>query len=187
MKGRFVNLFFLGCLSFQSSIVMSQTPFKLNILARVADTSLSNRDMVLYWLLQNPKSYVRGQRNYFSKEVENTLLQEKIIQILVVEEARIVGSKPVSDEQVEKELNRIKREFSSRWNMFLLDFEVSNLDIKNILAMQMLVDRTLNLRMQDAIKTTAQGEDSFQKAEDSIQSWLQQLRSRYKVHVYLKD
>lgn len=157
----------------------------LRILARVADNSISNRDLVIDWLLQNPKSYVQDRRDYYSKAVEDRLLQERLIQVLVEEENRIVGTQSVSNTDLEKELSRMKRSFASRWNSFLSDFEVSELDIKKNISRTLLVDQTLDTRMRDSLRGVSKKDDTaFAKAEDSLQSWLQQLRSRYKVQIF---
>jgi hypothetical protein len=157
----------------------------LKILARVADTSISNRDMILDWLLQNPKSYVQGRRSYFSKDVEQHLLQKKVVQVLVEEENRIVGTLSVSKADVDAELLRVKRGFGPRWNTFLQDFEVSEVDIRKMISSYLLVDQTLQARIRDSLRGLhQQDEASMTRAEDSLQTWLQQLRSRYRVQIF---
>jgi hypothetical protein len=161
----------------------------IRILAKVGDTSISSREVLIKWLLSNPKSYVVGRRDYYSSAIERQMLQKFIVQVLVEEENKIVGTQVVSQAQLERELTAKKRAFGSRWQTFLNDFELSESEVRTRLGRALLVDQTLDTRLRDSMQGNREATDdeTLKKAEDALQTWLQQLRSRYKVQIFRYD
>ncbi|MEO5666562.1 MAG: hypothetical protein ABIR96_00745 [Bdellovibrionota bacterium] len=158
---------------------------KLRILARVGDTSISNREILIEWILKNPKSYVPGRRDYYSSDVEKQLLQEYVVQVLVEEENRLVGTQTLSANLVEKRLLDVRKNFGPRWPAFRNDFEISETEVKTRLSKSLLASQTLETRLRDSLQGSKGESDAaaLKKAEDGLQTWLQQLRSRYKVQI----
>ncbi len=198
MKKRFWLLSFLAvCFAKDLGAVEKATPSRgsadagatsltLRILARVGDASVSARELLIEWLLQNPKSYVPGRRDYYSAETEQQILQEYIVQVLVEEENRIVGTQTLSSQLLDREMMALRRNFGSRWKTFLDDFELSETEVKTRLGRLLLVRQTLETRLRDALQGARDMSDASatKKAEESLQGWLQQLRSRYKVQFF---
>ena len=158
----------------------------VRILARVGDTSISNREILLEWLMKNPMSYVVGRRDYYTAEIEKQLLQEFVVQVLVEEENRLVGSQTLSSELLERKVLETQRAFGARWKTFRDDFSVSENEVKTRLSRSLLAQQTIETRLRDALQGSKGESDAtaLKKAEDTLQTWLQQLRSRYKVQVF---
>jgi|GEM_PF-1101136 len=184
---RFVLASILLCGFFASS--MAAAEITIRILARVGDTSISSREILVEWLLKHPKSYVPGRRDYYSRDLEKQLLQEFVVQVLVEEENRLVGTQTLSTASVDKELSRVRNEFGPRWKNFRDDFGVAENDIKARLSRNLLAAQTLETRLQDSLQASKGSTDAeaLKKAEDTLQTWLQQLRSRYKVQIFRYD
>jgi hypothetical protein len=182
-----MKIFLFLCLFFSTaSGLEAATSLSIRVLARVADTSISDRELVIDWLLQNPRSFVSGRRDYFSGDVQNKLLQESIIQILVEEENRIVGTQTIAPAAIEKELQDLKKSYGARWSAFLNDFEISESDIRARLSRSLLVNQTLETRLRDSFQGLGADDEeaALERAENSLQAWLQQLRSRYRVQIF---
>jgi len=158
----------------------------IRILARVGDTSISNREILVEWLIKNPRSYVPGRRDYYSAPTERQLLQEYVVQVLVEVENRLVGTQTPSVAAVERRLLELRRAFGSRWSAFRTDFGLTENEIKTRLSRHILAEQTLETRLSDSLQGSKGESDAeaLKKAEDALQSWLQQLRSRYKVQIF---
>jgi hypothetical protein len=179
-----VLVFVLSGLAFSSRVGAVET--RIRILARVGETSISNREILLEWLLKNPKSYVPGRRDYYGPETEKQLLQEFVVQVLVEEENRLVGSQTLSTALLERKVLETQRAFGSRWKSFRNDFSVSETEVKTRLSRSLLAQQTIETRLKDALQGSKGESDAaaLKKAEDTLQTWLQQLRSRYKVQMF---
>ncbi len=162
---------------------------RIRILARVGDTSVSSREILVEWLLKNPKSYTPGRRDYYSQDLERQLLQEYVVQVLVDQENRLVGSETLSATLVDRELLALRRVFGPRWKTFREDFGISESEIRVRLSRGLLANQTLETRLKDSLQGSKGASDAvaLKKAEDALQTWLQQLRSRYKVQVLRYD
>jgi hypothetical protein len=162
---------------------------RIRILARVGDTSVSSREILVEWLLKNPKSYTPGRRDYYSQDLERQLLQEYVVQVLVEQENRLVGSETLSAALVDRELLALRRVFGPRWKTFRDDFGISESEIRARLSRGLLANQTLETRLKDSLQGSKGASDAvaLKNAEDALQTWLQQLRSRYKVQVLRYD
>lgn len=161
----------------------------IRILARVGDTSISNREILVEWLLKHPKSYVPGRRDYYSMDLEKQLLQEYVVQVLVEEENRLVGTQTLSTAVLDREFSRIRGEFGVRWKNYRDDFEITENEVRARLTRNLLALETLETRLKDSLASSkgATDAEALKKAEDTLQTWLQQLRSRYKVQIFRYD
>jgi hypothetical protein len=167
----------------------SSSEIRIRILARVGDTSVSSREVLVEWLLKHPKSYTPGRRDYYSRDLERQLLQEFVVQVLVEQENRLVGSETLSPTVVDRELLALRRAFGPRWKTFRDDFGISESEIRTRLSRGLLANQTLETRLKDSLQGSkgASDAEALKKAEDALQPWLQQLRSRYKVQVLRYD
>ncbi|NCN40452.1 hypothetical protein GW916_04315 [bacterium] len=191
MKKRFFLLWALGMFVWSPAVLNAATEsvVTLKILARVANRSLSNRDLYIYSAILNPRAYVPSERNFLREDESKQLLQELLVQILVEEENKIIGTATVSDRTIDAELKKLEKNFGrTRWKQFREDFELADSEIRSLVRRSLLVENTLSVRLRDSMNDLSlKGQPQDKKikaAETSLQNWLQQLRSRYKVQIF---
>lgn len=161
---------------------------KVEILVRVANRSVSTRDLEVFAVMVEPKIYsTRAPHVDLSETQRQALLQEIIVQILVEEENKILGSAGATEEEVDSAVERMRGALRSNvWASFLRTYELSQADLRERAKRMVVVERALELRLQDALgslgTTDRRSEDQkMADAEKSLQNWIQRLRSRYKV------
>lgn len=191
---KFIGRAFLSFFVLETSSLFaanaSPSIVNLKILARVANRSISNRDLLIYAAVLNPRSYRPFKRGYLGQADEKVLLQEVLVQVLVEEENKIIGTERVSEKSLDKSFAKLKNKFTrKRWKQFLEDFELTDLDVRTLLKRSLLVEQTLESRLNDSINDLGRtGKQSprvkMEAAELALQNWIQQLRSRYKVQIF---
>ncbi len=185
----FLCLHVSGVLAAKSSQEKSSDIVKLSILARVANRSISNRDLFIYAALLDPKSYQPFEREELTGNRSKLLLQELLVQVLVEEENKIIGVGKVSERSLDQEIEKVQKKFGqSKWSDFKKDFELSDADIRSLVRRNLLVEQTLDLRLRDSLNEVGlqnmTKEQKLESAEKALQNWIQQLRSRYKVQLF---
>lgn len=168
--------------------MMSKDVVSIEVLVRVANRSISTRDLEIFAVMIDPTLYSTNAPHVdLGEQQRQALLQEIIVQILVEEENKILGSAGASEEDVNAAVERMKRAVRSNvWSSFLKTYEVSQADLRERVKRMVVVERALELRLQDALGSLGSvdnrtEEEKMADAERSLQNWIQRLRSRYKV------
>ncbi len=162
---------------------------QLSILARVAGQSISNRQVLVNYLLDHPEKYIPSE----SKKIEASAdferqLQRIVTQVMVSEENKVFSTHTVSNKDLDSRLYAVKQSFRDKWESFLAEYELTETEVRTYLSQKLLVDVVL----QDRVRTVTQssvgsGVEKEVAARKSIESWLSQLQIRYKVNFFKKD
>ena len=151
----------------------------IRVLALVSGHALTTRQVWLDSILEDPRLFVNGK--YRAKDVQNPALERVITQYMVLEESRLIGGAKVSDKTLNEELFRVKKDLGPKnWPQFLADFDVRELDIRKRLEEKSLVQQAIESRVK-VLGNLPDGPKRQQAITEAVQTWLSQLRSRYRV------
>lgn len=194
--------------SFQ--FAMATPSLQIKVVARVAGKTVTDRQVLLNTLLDDPDLYKPGLRaSSLDQEKFGSGLEKLLTQLMVSEENRVVGSDIVPEKDVKSEFLAVRKRFGDRWDRFLSEYELTEKDVTEKITQKLLVQRALAARVKTAL--TAAGitnsdaqaslgaapenskstETLVQNREDvarkAIEDWLRQLRLRYRVQNFVVD
>jgi hypothetical protein len=86
---------------------------------------------------------------------------------MVFEENRIFSYAEISSADLDQELKRLRGVFAERWKNFLQDFDLTDSDLRDILKKRLVLKQVVLSRTR----------------EGTLQEWLEQLKTRYRVQV----
>lgn len=155
-------------------------PVQMTVLAKVVDYVVTDRQVAIDAALENPENFVppaSGAAHYAVRGAE-AALDRVLIQHMISEENRLFASEKVAREEIRIEQQKIEKKFGAKkWKSFLDAFEVTSVEIEERLRQKILFRKALATKLRSA----------KDNAEKGIQEWIRQLRSRYKVQIFLKS
>ena len=160
----------------------------MSVLAMAASRAITDRQVAIDLILNEPSRYASKKFTGFSEAEIEQGLSRVITQVLVLEEARIVGSDRVSKTQLDSEMAQLLRRMGAQaWKHFLAEYGTSEADVRAHVEQRMLVQNAISARVKTALAPsleTSKGQSSEDLARQSIEEWLKQLKARYRVQMF---
>ena len=169
-----------------SSFAAPSKTVEINVLARVAGRVVTDRQVLLDALLESPAVYFAHMKpRDLPKDIFDRSLQRVVVQVMILEENRLVGREKNDEQAVTAALVKFKRTIGSNLKAFQTQFELTDADLRDRISQKALVNRILEARVRTVITDGEAGTAREESARRAIDDWLKQLRSRYRVQ-YLK-
>jgi hypothetical protein len=158
---------------------------RMKVLVRVADFPIIDSDRDLEYFLRNPAKFRGSSRPTASAEQLEELLNRLIVETMIFEENKVVGSVELSATESLALLKNIKTAFGARWREFLVAFDQDENSIKERLQKKAVCDKVIQKKLESVIHSPGASKSTSDKAaQKSVDDWLKQLRGRYKVQTF---
>lgn len=163
----------------------------IKVMGLVAGRALSNRQVLLDIILENPKRVKTEGTSWIGPEEMSRGFDRCVTQRMIIEDLRIVGDGVNSIDQVSKRQKQLKNDLGiGRYNQLLKDFELTDQAVREKLSQKIQVERALQEKVQLAFNTRAEKVEPGQEAglsKKAIEEWIAQLKARYRVQVFRKS
>lgn len=181
----FFSFFLLAAPGLQAKIIENQ------VLAKVSSSTITDRQVLIDYYLENPAAFAAEGRKNLDAKLQGEYLQRVIVQKMVFEESRIFAQEKVKKDAVQAEVLSLKKRMGDRYKIFMVDFDLSELELQDIFRQKILLELSLEDKVQTA-RTQLEGKkdrdrEAEKLSEKLIEDWLKQLRSRYKVQIFEFD
>ncbi len=152
-------------------------------------SSISNRQVAIDFFIDNPEEFPPEGRRALTAEEQGEYLQRVLLQKMVYEESRIFAAERVRNDWLEAEVASLKKKMGDRFKIFMSDFDLSTLELKEILRQKNLLRLALDEKVEMGRKQ-AEGKPQADReaekiSERLIAEMIKQLKSRYKVQLFL--
>jgi hypothetical protein len=179
---RFSRLFFLGGAFFAICIgdeLHAKPLDHLRVLATVSGRAITNRHVWVDTIIENPKRFVDG--SYKNDEYLGPALERMLVQLMVLEESRVLATQKVSSKVIDAALRDFKKDIGVQgWSRFLVDFDLRETDLRRSFEDKYQVQVAVESRIQ-SLGTLPEGKDRERAISEAVNSWLTQLKTRYRV------
>lgn len=163
----------------------------IKIMGLVAGRAISNRQVLLDVILENPKRFKAEGTAWIDADEMNRGFERSITQRMIIEDLRIVGDGVNSIAQVNKRQEQLKAELGgAKYKQLLKDFELTDQDIREKLSQKVQVDRAIQEKVQLAFNTRSEKVTMDQElalSKKAIEEWITQLKARYRVQIFRKN
>ena len=159
------------------------------VMVLVSGRAITERQVWMDTYLENPKLWKLESKDRSLLSQKEQSLQRLILQAMIVEENRILRSGTISDSELQKDFVRVRAGFGKEWKDFLKAFGTSESEVQRRLGPRLLVAKAVAERIHTLSSTKTattskpgmKDDEIRERAALSIQEWIKQLRSRYRV------
>jgi len=153
----------------------------IQIWARVANTSITDRSILIESIIENPSLWSTSALN-ISIEAQNLSFQRLLIQAMVLEENRIFRSENVTQDEVMRDFRKLERQLGAQFKNFSNYFELNDQKLKEKIFARILLEKSLKSRVKNYAQNLSERDQ-----RRIIEDWISQLRGRYKIQNFRLD
>lgn len=172
--------------------VAKKSQDEIQILGLVAGRAISNRQVEIDLILENPFLFQKSGAEFVDKARLESGLNRVMTQYMVIEELKVIGEANVPAKELESALTDFKKHMGPKaWKSFLEDYEMTEPLVRDRLAEKLQVQRAIDDRVKLALSAQAAtpGENRTPPQREalmrkSIEDWVSQLRTRYRVQIF---
>jgi hypothetical protein len=186
-----VFLFLLVTSLLSPPLYAKNSQHEIIILGLVSGRAVSDRQVKIDLVLENPVLYKTLGISFVTKELLLSGLNRVMTQLMILEELKVIGDSKMDGKELEAQLSLLKKRLGPQgWKNFSDEFDISEPMVRERLSEKLQVERAIDERMKLVLTTQSpenskkRGASQEELVKKSIEEWMTQLKSRYRMQVF---